>query len=294
MKVLSMPLFVRAILANVDTYTLMDKGKGVMCYHAKGQTIDRVIDVLDPLDCPDRLKDGGFVDCNFITWFDTTVKSCVCDSACDTVPNTYAETYIKEVTEPVGEPEFNQDPHFTNAHGQHFNLHTTGRFNMLMMTNANGTYQFGISADLVALNEKTCMPSFVRSLEVRGETGSKVIMRRGNGLEFHESLVESFEISFGNDTRWLTHSTLKESGQQPEGDLLVSAVGNHECVESTNLSLDCQSFILKANRIELLVQAGKSPNQYRHFLNMKIQRLRSDGLLVHGLLWDEVPQQVSC
>jgi hypothetical protein len=185
------------------------------------------------------------------------------------------------------------DPHVTNARGQHFNLHRSGRFNMLSFADVEGKRVFTTFADMMKVNAQACSPSFVRRVQVVTATNGHIIVRRGFDNVFKEVDEESMNIFIGNHSGWMSHAKLQGLGKVQAGDCHVEASGSGECDENGDQS-KCRVVSISSENADLNVIAGVSPAKRRHFLNLHIVRLAKRGLTVSGILWDDAPAEANC
>jgi len=185
------------------------------------------------------------------------------------------------------------DPHVTNARGQHFNLHRSGRFNMLSFADIEGKQVFSTIADMMTVNAQVCSPSFVRRVQIVTATNSNIIVMRGFDNIFREVDEESMNIFIGNYSGWMSHAKLQGSGKVDIGDCHVEASGSGECHDDGDQS-KCQVVLISSEHADLNVFAGVSVTNRRHFLNLQIVRLAKTGFTVSGILWDDMPAEVGC
>jgi len=217
------------------------------------------------------------------------VNTCICDGVGPTPtptvsPPTETPTFIPTDAPTASVLGAIEDPHITNVYGQHFQMHKSGRFNMLILRQTNGEPVFGIKANMIALYEVPCSSTFIRQVEVQSSNRSIRVRRGFSMTQFTEKTNESLEISFNGD-RWLSHG---EPLTFDQSELHVSQSG--ECSPGLKHA-DCRTFIVSSPFCIVKVSAGTSPNHKRHFLNLEIPSVNlSSDVEASGLLWsDQLP-----
>jgi hypothetical protein len=189
---------------------------------------------------------------------------------------------------PTASAEAVQDPHITNANGQHFQLHKSGRFNMFTVRDNNNMPVLSVKADMLALDESPCASSYIRHVDVDLNAGCSVSFRRGfSPSHFGEMDNESFQISNDQEV-WAEH------GHTGNIDLrCVQLTQLNACQNNKDLQADCRRFVVPTEYGMLEVAAGTSPNKKRHFLDVKIASMSvPSGMSASGLLWADQPQSV--
>lgn len=218
-------------------------------------------------------------------WFDESTSSHV----------NYVEDYWSGVWDYTAPPTVSptasptagalEDPHITNLHGQHFQLHRSGRFNMLeVKSQSNQEVTLRVHADMASLAAKACAATYIRRVGIYDGV-SEVSVSRGSSANFQEVDSESFQIC-DSESKCISHDQFASNNMST---FQIAATGNVEC--SHESKSDCQAFVISNSFSTLKVGAGASASKRRHFLDLTIQNFNvPDAHLVTGLLWnDNVP-----
>jgi hypothetical protein len=189
---------------------------------------------------------------------------------------------------PTASAEAVQDPHITNANGDHFQLHKSGRFNMFTLRDNNNMPVLSLKADLLALDESPCASSYIRHVDVDLNAGCSVSFRRGTSpSHFGEMDNESFQISYDQEA-WTEHGHTDNIGSR-----CVQLKQMNACRNDRNFQDDCRRFVVPTPYGSLEVAAGTSPNKKRHFLDVNIASMSvPSGMSASGVLWADQLQSV--
>jgi hypothetical protein len=170
------------------------------------------------------------------------------------------------------------DPHMTNAKGQHFQFHKSGRFNMLAVRDSDGGPVLNIMADLASLHDVPCAATFIRRVDVTVESNAshKLSFRRAVG-SFVEQASEPFDISVNDDA----FQPVSSFEGMSDGILAVRRHETNECEVTTPY-------------VTLSVVGSTSPIARRHYINLGITQMNISHLDASGLLWDDHVESAGC